>query len=41
MIRRILDDPALRDRIRAAQDAYAAANSYEKIAERYAEILGL
>ena len=29
------------DRIRAAQDAYAAANSYEKVAERYAEILGL
>jgi glycosyltransferase involved in cell wall biosynthesis len=40
-IRRVLDEPDLRERIRAAQDDYAAANSYERVAERYAEILGL
>jgi glycosyltransferase involved in cell wall biosynthesis len=40
-ILRVLDEPELRKRIRASQDAYAAANSYERIAERYAEILGL
>jgi glycosyltransferase involved in cell wall biosynthesis len=40
-IRRVLDEPGLRERIRAAQDEHAAANSYERVAERYAEILGL
>jgi len=40
-IERVLDEPDLRGRIRAAQDSYAAANSYERVAERYAEILGL
>jgi glycosyltransferase involved in cell wall biosynthesis len=40
-IRGVLDQPDLRERIREAQDEYAAANSYERIAERYAEILGL
>lgn len=40
-ILRVLDEPELRERIRASQDDYAAANSYERIAERYAEILGL
>jgi glycosyltransferase involved in cell wall biosynthesis len=40
-IRRVLDDPDLRERIRAAQDSYAAANSYERVAERYAELLEL
>jgi glycosyltransferase involved in cell wall biosynthesis len=40
-IRRVLDEPDLRERIRAAQDEYATANSYERVAERYAEILGL
>jgi glycosyltransferase involved in cell wall biosynthesis len=37
----ILDDPDLRERIRSAQDDYATANSYERVAERYAEILAL
>jgi glycosyltransferase involved in cell wall biosynthesis len=37
----ILDDPDLRNRIRSAQDDYATANSYERVAERYAEILAL
>jgi UDP:flavonoid glycosyltransferase YjiC (YdhE family) len=37
----ILDDPDLRERIRLAQDDYAAANSYERVAELYAEILAL
>jgi glycosyltransferase involved in cell wall biosynthesis len=37
----VLDQPDLRERIREAQDEYAAANSYERVAERYAEILGL
>lgn len=40
-IRGVLDEPDLRGRIRAAQDEYAAANSFERVAERYAEILGL
>jgi glycosyltransferase involved in cell wall biosynthesis len=40
-IRRALDEPDLRKRIRAAQDEYAAANSYERVAERYAELLEL
>jgi glycosyltransferase involved in cell wall biosynthesis len=40
-IRGVLDEPDLRERIRAAQDEYAVANSYESVAERYAEILGL
>jgi glycosyltransferase involved in cell wall biosynthesis len=40
-IRGVLDDPDLRERIRAAQEEYAVANSYERVAERYAEILGL
>jgi glycosyltransferase involved in cell wall biosynthesis len=40
-VRRVLDEPDLRERIRAAQDDFAASNSYEKVAERYAEILGL
>jgi len=40
-IRRVLDEPDLRERIRAAQDEYAAANSYERVAERYAELLEL
>jgi glycosyltransferase involved in cell wall biosynthesis len=40
-IRGVLHEPDLRERIRAAQDEYAATNSYERIAERYAEILGL
>jgi glycosyltransferase involved in cell wall biosynthesis len=38
-IRRVLDEPALRELIRAAQDGYAAANSYERVAQRYAELL--
>ena len=38
-IRRVVDEPDLRERIRAAQDEYAAANSYERVAERYAELL--
>jgi glycosyltransferase involved in cell wall biosynthesis len=40
-MRRVLDEPELRDRIRAAQDEYAAANSYRRVAERYAELLEL
>ena len=40
-ILRVLGEPELRERIRASQDDHAAANSYERIAERYAEILGL
>ena len=32
---------ALRDRIGSAQDAYAAENSYSRVAERYAEVLEL
>jgi glycosyltransferase involved in cell wall biosynthesis len=40
-IDRVLGEPELRSRIRSAQDAYATANSYERIAERYAEILAL
>jgi glycosyltransferase involved in cell wall biosynthesis len=37
----VLDDAGLRKRIRAAQDEYVTANSYERVAERYAEILEL
>jgi glycosyltransferase involved in cell wall biosynthesis len=40
-IESVLDDADLRRRIRAAQDDYAAANSYERVAERYAELLEL
>jgi glycosyltransferase involved in cell wall biosynthesis len=40
-IQRVLDEPELRDRIGSAQDEYAAANSYERVAERYAELLEL
>jgi glycosyltransferase involved in cell wall biosynthesis len=40
-IRGVLNEPDLRERIRTSQDDYAAANSYERVAERYAEILGL
>jgi glycosyltransferase involved in cell wall biosynthesis len=40
-IGRLIDDPGLRERIRASQDSYAAANSYERTAERYAELLEL
>jgi glycosyltransferase involved in cell wall biosynthesis len=40
-IQRVLSEPELRDRIRAAQDEYAAANSYERVVERYAELLEL
>jgi glycosyltransferase involved in cell wall biosynthesis len=40
-MRRVLDEPELHERIRAAQDDYATANSYERVAERYAEILAL
>jgi glycosyltransferase involved in cell wall biosynthesis len=40
-IEEVLDDPALRERIRTAQDEYAMANSYERVAERYAELLEL
>src|SRR5262245_21138223 len=35
---RILAEPELRKEIRIAQDSYAAANSYERVAERYAEL---
>jgi glycosyltransferase involved in cell wall biosynthesis len=38
---RVIDDPELRERIQAFQDSYAAANSYERTAERYAELLEL
>jgi glycosyltransferase involved in cell wall biosynthesis len=40
-VRRILDDADLRERIRTAQDQFAVANSYERIAARYAELLEL
>ena len=40
-IRRILDEPDLTERIRTAQDEYAEANSYERVAKRYAELLEL
>jgi glycosyltransferase involved in cell wall biosynthesis len=40
-IRQVADDPALRERIRLAQDEYAAANSYGRVAEHYAELLAL
>ncbi|HEX3561219.1 MAG TPA: glycosyltransferase [Solirubrobacterales bacterium] len=40
-IEEVVEDPGLRKRIRAAQDEYAEANSYERVAERYAELLGL
>ncbi len=40
-IEEVLDDSALRERIRTAQDEYAEANSYERVAERYAELLEL
>ena len=40
-IGRVLDEPELGRRIRAEQDRYAAANSFARVAERYAEILGL
>jgi glycosyltransferase involved in cell wall biosynthesis len=40
-IDRVLDEPDLRARIRDAQDSYAAANSYERVAARYAELLEL
>ena len=37
----VLDDPGLREGIREAQDAYAADNSFARVAERYAELLSL
>ena len=37
----VVRDPSLRAEIRAAQDAYAEANSFERVAERYAELLRL
>jgi glycosyltransferase involved in cell wall biosynthesis len=40
-IEEAVDDRGLRERIRTAQDEYAEANSYERVAERYAELLGL
>ncbi len=40
-IERVLEDADLRERIRAAQDEYVTANSYERVAERYAELLEL
>ncbi len=40
-VSRILDEGDLRGRMRAAQDEYATANSYERVAERYAELLQL
>ena len=40
-IDQVVDDADLRKRIRAAQDDYATANSYERVAERYAELLEL
>lgn len=40
-IEEVLGDSALRARIRTAQDEYAVANSYERVAERYAELLEL
>ena len=36
-----LDDDGLRAEIRAAQDHYAAENSFTRVAERYAELLAL
>jgi glycosyltransferase involved in cell wall biosynthesis len=36
-----LGDQRLRDDIRIAQDAYAEANSFTRVAERYAELLAL
>ena len=36
-----LDDDGLRAEIRAAQDHYAAENSFKRVAERYAELLAL
>jgi glycosyltransferase involved in cell wall biosynthesis len=36
-----LDDGALRDEIRTAQDAFADENSFARVAERYAELLSL
>jgi glycosyltransferase involved in cell wall biosynthesis len=41
MIELVVDDSGLRERIRAAQDEYASANSYRRVAERYAELLAL
>jgi glycosyltransferase involved in cell wall biosynthesis len=40
-IERVLDGPDLRARIHDAQDSYAAANSYERVAARYTELLEL
>ena len=40
-IRGVSDDSMMRRTIRAAQDEYASANSYAKVAERYVELLGL
>jgi glycosyltransferase involved in cell wall biosynthesis len=37
----ILDRPELADRARAAQESYAGANSFARVAERYLEILSL
>jgi hypothetical protein len=34
-------DESLRDEARQAQDAYAAENAFARVAERYAELLGL
>jgi hypothetical protein len=36
-----LGDAGLREEIRAAQDAYAAENSFARVAQRYAELLSL
>jgi hypothetical protein len=40
-IKLVADDQDLRDRIRSAQDDYAAAHSYQRVAKRYAELLAL
>jgi glycosyltransferase involved in cell wall biosynthesis len=40
-IERVLDDTGLRGEIRTAQDEFAVGNSYERVAERYAELLDL
>jgi len=40
-IDRAIDDDDLRVRIRAAQEEYAVENSYDRVAERYLELLGL
>jgi glycosyltransferase involved in cell wall biosynthesis len=40
-IRSLLSDPAERESIRAAQELFAAENSFSRVAERYAELLGL